>query len=716
MKIKLKMKHLILIALGTLIIIFIVIPFATIEIADTLPWDKKDLAKGLYEKYINYPTGGRKGEAIFKKSQLLVEDLGRHTITLNGSGGGASINMEEMEEVIEGYEVILKEYPDDEYYEKAYKNIMDSYIYLGSDSELENWIEWGRSGEVNIREISKIYNAYRSYLNRDYNQSEKILETIDRENETIEKLYFNLKGDIAFNEEKYDLAREYYEKIEDSFGLEDRFIHRSSSIDRKFWLKSATFLKGENKISGRVTSDGEGMAFVEVYLKKPHSGFMTGGENYIAITDSEGYYETPGVKSGEYDIGIGVATPLLYDKVYLRKNIEKRKIDVDENLNMDFQFVSPMEIIEPQNGTVVKDGKFKVKWKEVEGADYYSVFMIGFEDPEKMKGSSVTTVIEDENGKTDIKGTQAVFDLQKLRDSSRGGFIVNEDVASSTTILGYFFPGIEVPIIVNAYDREGNMLGSTMPKMSYYEDVPSVVIDDRELTEGEKLLQDMRYEEAISHYKQALKDDPRHLEALENLTKINSVNWKKDKKDIKASLEYAKEYYKYGGEKDVIYRILIEIEADEIRENKDLILEMLEHTKEERLDIYYDRGRIYRETGEWEKARDEFLKSEMDYVNDEVIFMDIYLGDEDLAIERLKNGDVSPDYMNKENLIKGIQGLSEMDREDEEYKEFRDFLMRFFSREIHFEDRGEEYRKIYDAINNKNIRMILKEIERDHYF
>ena len=42
---------------------------------------------------------------------------------------------------------------------------------------------------------------------------------------------------------------------------------------------------------------------------------------FSAITDINGEYETIGLRSGRYDISLGINHVLLYDKVHLKQNI-----------------------------------------------------------------------------------------------------------------------------------------------------------------------------------------------------------------------------------------------------------------------------------------------------------------------------------------------------------------------------------------------------------
>src|SRR5690606_21207026 len=176
--------------------------------------------------------------------------------------------------------------------------------------------------------------------------------------------------------------------------------------------------KGDYKIRGRVTVDGVGIPFVEVYIQHAHMGHSTSDNNFIAITDKNGYFESIGLKEGEYDIGIGIGSPLLFDKVYLDKNL--RSMTVDGDLEFNFEFTTPMEVLSPKPGEIVKDNKFMVEWEEVEGADYYTVYSIGFEDPVNMKGSNMTFGLIDERKEYKIIDNKAVFDLEIINKERLG--------------------------------------------------------------------------------------------------------------------------------------------------------------------------------------------------------------------------------------------------------------------------------------------------------
>src|SRR5690606_7716994 len=130
--------------------------------------------------------------------------------------------------------------------------------------------------------------------------------------------------------EDFDRALGFYEKASDiGWQYESNFFGSLTPDGRRHWLSTLGFHKGDNKIRGRVSLDGVGIPFVEVFVQYSHSGYSSSSNDFIAITDKDGYFETIGIKDGQYDIGIGIGTPLLFDKVYLDKNLRSIRVDGD---------------------------------------------------------------------------------------------------------------------------------------------------------------------------------------------------------------------------------------------------------------------------------------------------------------------------------------------------------------------------------------------------
>lgn len=574
-KVRVKVKTLIKIIIGILFFIIFIVPSISMELGNHyINKYRMNKAEKFYDYYIKYPFGLRKDEALYKRSKCLMNNYIRYFIFLDQKQGGSVIDKDAVSKVVEINKRIIEDYPKSKYYSNAYRNILDTYIYSSNSKELKKWIAWGKEHDnEEIKRISILYDGYVYFVNRKYDEAERILTDYTMGIRDLDYIYYFLKGHIAFAREDFEKVEGYYKEAQDiRWGTDFSFFGTPVPYDRLYWLSELKFFSGQNRIKGRVTVDGVGIPFIEVYIQYTYEGISFPYNNFVAITDENGYFETIGIKDGEYNIGIGIGYPLLFDKVYLDKNI--RSIKVDGDMEFNFEFTTPMRIISPKPGEIVEDNKFIVEWEEVEGADYYIVNSVAFENPEDKRNNIMTFWIKDENREYEIRDTKAVFDLDILNneESLLGKILYSGDkLINPYFIIGYFHRGMEIPIIVNAYDRNGNKLNSSIPLATYYENVPSIKIEYGDFTYGEKLILDEKYEEAISYYENLLKEDNNNIEALRYLSRIYMVNWDEGKKDIRKSVDYAIKLYDLTGETDLLKALLFHIRFEEREQYKDLV-------------------------------------------------------------------------------------------------------------------------------------------------
>ncbi len=348
MKIKVKVKTLILSSLVVVFCIFGIVPFANIELANYFSSSKPEIAEKLYDYYLRYPIALRKDEALYKGAQSTMNGFSRYNIMMGMHLGEKTLDYTTINNTIDKYKKIIRYYPKSDYYTLAYKGILDSYIYLGDSDNLKKWIDWGRFEDYKkTKDISILYEGYNYFVNREYNKAEELISTFVLGNADIDYIYYFLKGHIEFVKEDFNKSLEYYNKASE-IGWQHRTSFFGSTVPdgRENWLENLDFNKGENKIKGRVTADGVGIPFVEIYLQYPNQGYASRGIDFIAITDKDGYYETIGIKEGRYDLGIGIGTAIFFNKAYLTKNVYN--LEVSDNIEFDFEFKTPMKIISPK--------------------------------------------------------------------------------------------------------------------------------------------------------------------------------------------------------------------------------------------------------------------------------------------------------------------------------------------------------------------------------
>lgn len=562
MKIRIKVKTLIMLVIAFATVFGVIIPGLFLYGVGEIEDNKK--AAGLYEFYVNMPIVSFRDMALYKMAKSLVPYMDTYDIFMFGRGSsGDLITREDAEKAIECYERILNKYKNSLYYVDAYKNLLDIYVGMGNGDKVQELIDWGRnSTREEIVYTSHLYEAFNHMANREYDEAMEIVEKCILEGIEDRGLY-ELKGIIYIFQEEYDLAEKAFEETRDN-----GFIHENSrylfgsirKVYNSYWINS--FIRryaGDNTITGRVTVNGKGIPYVQIYIhtKSQYGTYSPEDELYIAITDFNGGFETIGLKEGEYEIGIGVSQPLAYDLVYRERNEKMLQVKGDTTYN--FEFTQPMEIINPKGEFALKDNTFHLKWERVEGAEYYEVHAVCFEKPYDMSGSNMTYAIPDEKGEYEIKDTEANIDIGVVNSYPTSVFLLDDDseesIISPNGILGTFYPGIKVPIIVKAYDAEGNILNSTLPLMSNYEDMTIVKVENRELSEGERLIANLKYEEAINYYEDILKSDDKNVEALTYLSRLYAEGWKKGTENLDKAKEYAERLYSITGDNNVLNRL-----------------------------------------------------------------------------------------------------------------------------------------------------------------
>ena len=723
MKIKIKVKNILKISLISLFIILILVPYATIEIAKYLDGKGSDKAEIFYESYLAKAIKPQNDEALYKYAVNLVGDTDKYTIMLRSSGGpGANATLEGMDKAKDALNKILSKYSsENKYYSLAYSKIMDLNISLQQPDELLKWIEWGsENSNDEINYISDLYKAFYHYANREYDMASEVLKDYDISDSVVDRRYYFIKGEIALFQGNYDSAKRNFE-LGNSFNTfntpnSDSIFGSRSYVEREYWYKEyESTLKGDYIVKGKVTFNGEPMPFVEVYVQNDN-GVRVGGNDHVAITDINGEYETIGLRLGRYQIGIGLSNSILYDKVYLMQNVNF--LDLLGDMEFDYSFNSPLDIASPKQGTIIEDNKFTVEWESVEGADYYVVELSTIiRNEDDIASGTIRSAIQDQTGEHRIKNTRAVFDIDKSKRSWGSlSFDGEEMVLEPYGVLGTFLPGVEHPIVVNAYDIDDNLVGSSLPINSFYESLSSVMVNGS-LTEGEEFINNKKYVEAISYYENTLKENPSNEEALLYLSKIYMIGWKKSEQNFDKAIEYATRYNDIKDDNSLLFKVFGFMDHKTMRENKELVEKVLNQIPENKkdADFYMQLGRYNLSVNEFELAREAFDKIK-NYMPIDNFYIDLYLEDFDIALERIKEPKLNLNRMSKLVLEESIEGLIADNINAEEYIGLKGLLEKILNGDLSNIEERELYNKLYYKISNSNIKAILNEIKLERYW
>lgn len=286
-------------------------------------------------------------------------------------------------------------------------------------------------------------------------------------------------------------------------------------------------------------------------------------------------------------------------------------------------------------------------------------------------------------------------------------------------ILGNILPGEEHPIIVNAYDENDNLIGSSLPLNTLYENIPSIKVEGN-LSQGEVLISKLKYEEAIKHYEELLLKDPNNKEALVYLTKIYMIGWKKGQEDYSKAMEYSIRYKELSSDYNLVIKSIDFMDNKSKIENQDMIKNLINEipVSHRNLDYFFTLARFHLSLGEYEKARDAFMHyiADSSYIPDSLLYLNLYLEDFESALNLLSDSRLSLTRISKSKLINSIEGLREGNFDKSEYMIFKTFLNIVLKEHLEPNEGMELFYSTYNKISNLNIKNILNEIKLEMYW
>lgn len=712
MKIKIKIKTLLLLMFVFALTFIWGIPTATLGIANYLKDKGSDKATLFYEKYAAYPTSSNI-EGRFLYADSLVKSFNKYSIFFTGWGGGEDTSPDNIEKAKNILEDIMKDMPNNEsekrYYIDSYKMLLDIAIATGDVDMLHKWITFGQEVEdEKLTYTADIYNGFLLHVNGDRVGAKDIIAKYDKTNLADIKLDI-LKGEIALFDGEYEEAEKMFEKVNttDWRAREKNAFGSTGYYERKFWLSREHF-KGDNIIRGTVTYEGEPMPFVEIYVQAADGGFRSGGESYIGITDENGKFQTLGLKEGVYNIGIGVEGALLANKVLQRSTYQFLELNGDDK-EINFMFNKTLQVNMPEPGEKVSGQEFTVSWEEVEGANYYTVEPVVFSEPYEKSGSSFRSAAIDKNGTIRFTETSATFNIEKLRNELGGlSFEGEEMLLGPDAVLGKFMPGIEYPIVVNAYDENNNLITSSLPLRTYYDQIPSITLEGS-LSDGEDMILRKNYPEAIELYESILKENPNDMDALKYLTKIYGIGWKKGEKNIERSNVLGQRYTEISGDDKLFFEVLQLMDIDEIKENSELVRLALSKAEEDLDDNGYNfLSKYYVATENWEDAREALQKME-GYVSDNLFYLNMYFGDYMKAVENIQSKNYYISRLSSNKVKEALKALENSNPQIPDKQAFNEFLLKLVTGVRHEEGKA-LYEETDIQISNRNLKTILHEI------
>lgn len=290
------------------------------------------------------------------------------------------------------------------------------------------------------------------------------------------------------------------------------------SYDRALQFARGDQQIGPAQLTGQAFLDGKPMPGLHVYLRltSDHSMTSTGDGLPHVVTDANGEYRFAGVLPGEYQVGVrfrldqveGYYWPVEYgESVDLRDAKEG-----DPAPRYDIHFKPRMITLQPQDGDHIKGEEITFRWQPEPNAAFYRIALTSL-----VPNSAMTMTMQQK-----IEQPEVTYRLDDLRAQtvgttwSGGGEYMEIDPRS---VLGMIYPGGTFSYVVNAYDDQERLLNSSYQygTLGTDKEHPVFTVDDRDQLEGDRLVIEKRYDEAVAAYV-AAGDNPNALRSLAVLT------------------------------------------------------------------------------------------------------------------------------------------------------------------------------------------------------
>ncbi|QYR21903.1 hypothetical protein KZ483_02365 [Paenibacillus sp. sptzw28] len=315
--------------------------------------------------------------------------------------------------------------------------------------------------------------------------------------------------------------------------------------------------KVASTVNGSVKqSDGTPMPYVGVFLRNRtdvnHS--VVEGEPYQTMTDTHGNFSFKGVLPDSYQLYLGLSFEQIDGWTWPVQNDEWIDVKGNERLSEEVVLHPLLQLISPVNQRTITGEQVDFQWEPVEGAAYYQ---LNGQIP--IKDGSVGTIL-----RTNIRNHYIQIPIETMYDMQTGlAFAKSGDwsTVEPATLLGYANTEARFSWDIEAYDRNGRLLsrssGYRLNKESMG-NLPFFYLKERKLTIGDRTLLERRPAQAFSAYKNALEKDPRDIHSLRMVIRLlqsqASILGKKEAE--KEALPYIKRMIELNPAENYIYMLV----------------------------------------------------------------------------------------------------------------------------------------------------------------
>ncbi|MBY0098335.1 carboxypeptidase-like regulatory domain-containing protein [Mesobacillus maritimus] len=555
MKIRLKVKHLIFIIVGLLVVIplttFIIMPQAQLYIGGKQLAAGEPIGKEKIVQVLEQPLFPNQRWGIIRKymmddggSQRFDVYVGPSSTQVNNQSPGLHFTLEEKKPYLKEY---LAKGPVDGYLTTAATLLSHDYQQEG---------KFNKADEV-LKEASERYSTSQFSFNQEELELERIKLRISQTNyegakELIEELkdkitsenfhsvgmLASLEAEIMLREgrleEGYELVNSELEDYQQKWEEEKQEHPEDPDMGTPVALEHLESLKGYlertmdmqsdgvTTVKGKIVrSDGKAVPYAGVFLRQEqavnHS--VLEDEPYQVLTDEDGNFEFSGVISGSYQLYLGLTFDQIDGWTWPFEYGDWIQIDGQETEYVEVTLHPLLELQSPVNQEAIKTDTMEFEWEPVEGAAYYDIHL-GVE----LDSGSIGTLF-----KTGIVGNTLTVPLEELYNQQVGVMFEDEEDWSSVdpvSILAFTNTENKFSWSVKAYSQDGKMITQSNGYRLDEENIgnlPFFYLQERKMTEADKLFLDKKVKLAFEKYKENYAKNPQDFHSLRMIVRLMGI-------------------------------------------------------------------------------------------------------------------------------------------------------------------------------------------------
>lgn len=450
-----------------------------------------------------------------------------------------------------------------------------------------------------------------------------------------------------------------------------------------------------NVLTGLITYNNEPLRGMVVYLKiSGDNSISTGGfvdAEVYGITDKNGRYKIKNIPNENYNIGLyGSWNKLKGKQIKLKSKYISFDGETVANENIEMY-----DCIELKELKYIDDSRIKIAWENpMEGEFEYSI-QLG-EIRENDSGIEIADFSYMNSLKTEENFIE--IDLNKLKKISVGNiYSWGNDFVQPYQVIEPLYHRGQYAIKINSHpiNNEYSICGSDNYGIYGNKPYDSIFVEGKQWNEGDKLLLEKKYPEALKWFENRLKENPEDIHSMKILSTVYSEGYKGKEdgggligEDIKKGIKYTEMLKERIGETDHILYTLADLYKKDKQYEKAIEYYLKRVKKSDVPYEYRQIGNIYMKMKKW----DEAIKYYKIYSNNTPYkdYTDIIL--------------ISILMDNKEDILKYSELI-----ETGEYKIDYGELFKIYVRM----DR-DQYKDIYDLINQEKIEEAKELIKDDN--